>query len=115
MPKGTPSGKELMSQNVGGFSLDTNVIEHSGFRYDSGDLGVLSQQLPSWLKLYISDVVRHEVVRHQQANTKEAFEKLKSAIKNAGRLALVDTNAIEQATTQAEPDDHGKKLHEQRL
>jgi hypothetical protein len=115
MPKGVPSAKELMSREVKGFALDTSVVRKHGYRFDVGDLDVLPRQLPPWMKLYMSDVVRHEIVSHLQANTKEAFDQLKNAVKNIDRLTEVDISGLEKAATAAEPRESGKAAHEDNL
>lgn len=115
MPKGLPSAQELMSQQVKGFCLDTCVVQGLGFHFEGGDLAVLPRQLPSWMKLYVSDIVRQEIVSHMQANTRQAFDSLKTAVKNVERLAAIDASEVREAAEAVEPKEFGKASHEERL
>jgi hypothetical protein len=104
-----------MSQQVKGFSLDTSIVQALGFHFEGGALAVLPQQLPSWMKLYVSDIVRQEIVSHMQSNTKQAFDSLNAAVKNIDRLTALDASSIEEAVKAVEPKQFGKDSHEERI
>lgn len=94
MPKGIPTAEQLMSGAVSGFSIDTCVFESLGFRLDAGELGVLSQQLPPWLKLFLPRIVKREVIGHQVENVLAAEQELKKSLRNIHRYSGLDVGKI---------------------
>ena len=97
MPKGLPSAEQLMSGTVNGFSIDTCIFESLGFNLDSGELGVLRQQLPPWLRLYIPSIVSREVIAHQVANVRKAEQELKTSIRNIHRYSGLDLSSVSRS------------------
>ncbi|MDD5300199.1 MAG: PIN domain-containing protein [Gallionella sp.] len=97
MPKGIPTAEQLMSGTVRGFSIDTCIFESLGFNLETGEFGVLRQQLPPWLTLYIPSIVKREVVGHQVINVHRSEQEIKTSIRNIHRYSGVDIGAISTA------------------
>jgi PIN domain len=94
MPSGLPSAVDLMQKKVAAFSLDTQTFESKGYRFKEGDLSVLQNQLPPWLKLKLTDIVTREVLNHRIKRADEANQALRSAISNLHRHTGLDVNCI---------------------
>ena len=114
MPKGLPSAEQLMSGTVKGFSIDTCIFESLGFNLDSGELGVLRQQLPPWLKLYIPSIVSREVIAHQVANVRKAEQELKTSIRNIHRYSGFDLSSVSTCVNRL-PLENVSRVFENRL
>lgn len=97
MPNGIPTAAQLMSGMVVGFSIDTCIFESFGFQLDTGEFGVLHQQIPPWLKLYIPSIVKREIIGHQVVNIHRAEQDIHSSIRNIQRYTGIDVKAVSVA------------------
>jgi hypothetical protein len=79
MPEGLPSSEELTSRAVGAFSLDTSVIQAASFSFSDGALGRLAEQLPRWIRLWLTDIVAREVMRHRMDAVRRAVQQVNGA------------------------------------
>jgi hypothetical protein len=86
MPSGLPSSEALTTREVGAFSLDTDVIQAAGFRFDDGQLRRLSSQLPPWMQLWLSDIVVREIKAHRMDGIRRAVLQVKGAHSDLRRL-----------------------------
>ncbi|MEQ1532965.1 MAG: DUF4935 domain-containing protein [Sideroxydans sp.] len=114
MPKGLPTAEQLMSGMVGGFSIDTCIFESLGFNLETGEFGVLRQQLPPWLELNIPRIVVKEVIGHQEANVRKAEQELNNSIRNIHRYSGVNVTSISAAVTELQLTNVAK-IFEERL
>ena len=110
MPKGLPSASQLLSGEIAFFSLDTSVIQASGYRFDTGALHALSLQLPKWITLQLSEVVSQEVQAHRLRQARDSKNQLASAIKLLARNGL-DTDALETASSNINVDKTAGALY----
>jgi hypothetical protein len=94
MPKGLPSAEQLMQGDIGGFSIDTCIFEALSFKLDTGEFSVLHQQLPPWLKLYVPNIVKREVISHQVRNVVRCSQELQSACRDITRYTGCDVKKI---------------------
>lgn len=85
MPKGLPSTQLLTSRRLQAFTLDTSVIESSGFRLDSGPMKHLSTQLPPWLQLWMSEIVISEVNARRNAQVAKSIQLIRSGLHDLQR------------------------------
>lgn len=85
MPKGLPTLEDLHAGRVAGFSLDTCIIQSAGFKFDEAALGTLRSKLPEFMRLYISEVVRREVVGHFMDDIARNHGAFISALSGFGR------------------------------
>lgn len=92
MPTGLPSASDIMAQKVVSFSLDTQIFESKGFKYFTGDLSVLQNQIPSWVNISLSDIIIREVLSHRVRKANESNQALKSAISTFHRNTGLDRN-----------------------
>src|SRR5450830_1039412 len=97
MPIGIPTAAQLLGKEVTFFSLDTNIIQAAGYKFDSGQLNTLPLQRPPWINICLTEVVEREVAAHRMKSVSEAVRQLFSASKDLVRLAGLDMTAIDDA------------------
>lgn len=98
MPKGLPSAAELMAERaVTFFSIDTDVIQALGYKFEEGALKALNLQRPNWIKVCLTEVVHREVINHRMDPVVQAARELRSAFTNIQRLSGIDTKVISEA------------------
>lgn len=97
MPQGKPTVEQLWNGEVSFFSIDTDLIQAAGYNFEEGALHQLPNQLPHWMKLFISEVVAQEIVRHRMQPVKEAVDKLTGASTDLKRLAKTPLEAVDQS------------------
>ncbi|MED5608354.1 PIN domain-containing protein [Pseudomonas sp. JH-2] len=97
MPKGTPQASKLWSGEISFFSIDTDLIQAAGYRFDEGALNQLPKQLPPSMCLEFSEVVVREVVKHMMEPVLEASLQLKSSAEKIGRITSADITGLERA------------------
>lgn len=95
MPTGLPSPQELLDGEVSFFSLDTDVIQAAGYNFGKGSLRQLPRQLPSAMKLLLTEVVLQEIVGHKLVPVKEAADKFLASTKDLTRLTGLDLGPSE--------------------
>lgn len=96
MPQGKPTVEQLWSGEVSFFSIDTDLIQAAGYNFDEGALHQLPNQLPPWMKLFMSEVVAQEIVRHRMQPVTEAVDKLTGASSDLKRLAKTPLEPLDQ-------------------
>src|SRR5690349_10618920 len=90
MPSGLPTPQELVDGEVAFFSLDTDVIQAAGYNFDKGALNQLPRQLPTAMKLQLTEVVLQEIVGHKLIPVKEAADKFQASTAGLSRLTGLD-------------------------
>ncbi|MBA6063576.1 PIN domain-containing protein [Pseudomonas mosselii] len=96
MPKGNPTAAQLWEGDVSFFSLDTDLIQAAGYKFDVGALKLLPTQLPDTMSLQLSEVVAQEIVSHRMDLVRKAAQQLKSSSKELKRLASIEMSAIDE-------------------
>lgn len=97
MPQGKPTAEQLWNEDISFFSIDTDLIQAAGYNFDKGALHQLPNQLPAWMKLFITEVVAQEIIRHRMQPVTEAAEKLRSASDDLKRLAKTPLEHVDQS------------------
>jgi len=97
MPSELPSAAQLLGKEVTFFSMDTNVIQGAGYRFDSGKLATLALQRPPWLKCLLTEVVEREVTAHRMKPVIEASRQIQSASRDLARVAGLDMSNVDAA------------------
>lgn len=90
MPAGIPTPQELVDGEVVFFSLDTDVIQAAGYNFGKGALNQLPRQLPTAMKLQLTEVVLQEIIGHKLVPVKEAAEKFHASTTSLTRLTGLD-------------------------
>ena len=90
MPLGLPTLQELVDGEVSFFSLDTDVIQATGYNFGKGALNQLPRQLPIAMKLQLTEVVLREIVGHKLKPVKEAADKFQASTTSLTRLTGLD-------------------------
>lgn len=90
MPAGIPTPQELVDGEVSFFSLDTDVIQAAGYNFGKGALNQLPRQLPTAMKLQLTEVVLQEIIGHKLVPVKEAAEKFQASTSSLTRLTGLD-------------------------
>lgn len=90
MPPGLPTPQELVDGEVSFFSLDTDVIQSAGYNFGKGALNQLPRQLPTAMKLQLTEVVLQEIVGHKLVPVKEAVDKFQASTAGLTRLTGLD-------------------------
>lgn len=85
MPKGLPPTQLLTSRRLNAFSIDTSIIESTGFRLDSGPIKHLSSQLPPWLQLWMPEIVINEVSARRNAHVAKSIQLIRSGLNDLQR------------------------------
>jgi len=96
MPKGNPTAAQLWEGDVSFFSLDTDVIQAAGYKFNEGALKLLPLQLPDTMSLIISKVVAQEIVSHRLDRVTKAVEQFKSSSTDLKRLAQIEMSTIDE-------------------
>jgi len=97
MPQGKPTVEQLWNGEVSFVSIDTDLIQAAGYNFEEGALHQLPNQLPHWMKLFLSEVVAQEIVQHRMQPVKEAVDKLTGASKDLKRLAKTPLEPLDQS------------------
>lgn len=97
MPEGLPRAAELIGKNVTFFSLDTNVIQSLGYKFDVGALHKLALQRPEWMRLQLTEIVEREVKAHRMVSVLEAIQQLSSASDKLARASGMDMISVNNA------------------
>jgi len=107
MPKNLPTAAQAW-EDVTFFSIDTNLIQASGYNFAHGALHQLPNQLPESIGLQIPEIVVSEIVKHRMESVHKAHKQLQGAAEEMHRLTTIDIsdvlnsfdklNAIEAAT-----------------
>ncbi|WP_225422567.1 PIN domain-containing protein [Pseudomonas huaxiensis] len=87
MPKGNPTAEQLWQGEVSFFSLDTDLIQSAGYKFESGALKQLPKQLPDTMSLQLSEVVAREIIAHRMESVSKAIDSFKSSSGDLKRLA----------------------------
>ncbi|MDM8358833.1 PIN domain-containing protein [Pandoraea communis] len=95
MPDGTPSAAQLWDGNVTFFSIDTDLIQAAGYKFDEGLLHQLPNLLPQSMELQLTDVVAQEIVRHQMRPVNEAAREFMKCSDTLKRVADINMDAID--------------------
>lgn len=95
MPPKLPTPQELVDGEVAFFSLDTDVIQAAGYNFGKGALNQLPRQLPTAMKLQLTEVVLQEIVGHKLAPVKEAADKFQAATAGLTRLTALDFSPVD--------------------
>ena len=93
MPTGLPAAHSLTNSEWF-FSLDTEPIRAAGFRFSSGALSTLREQLPGYARLVITEIVKQEVLRQQLELVDESKAKLDNAIVGLEKAARITLTPI---------------------
>ena len=105
MPKGIPLPDVLTNRSVSAFCLDTSVVESEGFRFETGPLRRLANQLPPWMQLWMPDIVVREISRHRLEHVGRAAQQILSASQDLrryiGESFAEDMSWVEAARTRA--------------
>ena len=97
MPKGLPTASELMEQRaVTFFSIDTDVIQSLGYKFNVGALSALRLQRPGWLSIRLTEVVQREIMAHRMEPVEQSVQELRSALAKAQRLAGYDMTDVQK-------------------
>ncbi|MHA6195664.1 PIN domain-containing protein [Pseudomonas wadenswilerensis] len=95
MPKGTPTAAQLWQGEVSFFSLDTDLIQSAGYKFDGGALKQLPKQLPDTMSLQLSEVVAQEIVSHRMEGIIKAVSSFKNSSSDLKRLAAIPMKNID--------------------
>lgn len=95
MPSGLPTAAQLLGKEITFFSMDTNVIQGAGYKFDAGKLGALALQRPPWLEVRLTEVVEREVAAHRMKPVIEALRQLQSASRDVSRVAGLDMSKVD--------------------
>lgn len=101
MPPGLPTPQEHVDGEVAFFSLDTDVIQAAGYNFGKGALNQLPRQLPTAMKLQLTEVVLQEIVGHKLAPVKEAADKFQAStagLTKASKLLEIDQSKLSRIT-----------------
>lgn len=90
MPPELPTPQELVDGEVAFFSLDTDVIQAAGYNFGRGALNQLPRQLPTTMKLQLTEVVLQEIVGHRLVPVKETADKFQASTLGLTRLTGLD-------------------------
>lgn len=97
MPEGLPTAASLIDQKVTFFSIDTDVLQSHGFKFNEGTLHALATQRPHWFHIQLTDVVEREVLAHRMEPVAKAVQEMQSAITKVQRLAEQDLKEVKDA------------------
>lgn len=97
MPEGLPSDILLKEQQVKFFTLDTNVIQSAGYKFDEGALHSLASQRPYWMCLQLTEIVEREVKAHRMQLVMDAMKKWTSASNDVKRSTRLNISSVEAA------------------
>lgn len=97
MPAGLPSAEALMGREaVSFFSIDTDVIQGHGYKFNEGALHALALQRPNWIQIRLTEVVQREVLAHRMEPVLKAVQELQSSIEKLQRLTDIDAERVKQ-------------------
>lgn len=95
MPKGLPSASDLIAERaVTFFSIDTDIIQGLGYKFEEGALRALYLQRPNWMTVCLTEVVQKEVMDHRMEPVLLAAQDVNSALTKIQRLSKVDISEI---------------------
>lgn len=98
MPDGLPTATALIEQRaVTFFSIDTDVIQSHGYKFNEGALHALALQRPQWFHVQLTDIVEREVLAHRVDVVSKAVQEMQTAIAGVQRVAGQDLRAIKDA------------------
>lgn len=98
MPDGLPTAAALIEQRaVTFFSIDTEVIQSHGYKFNEGALHALALQRPQWFHVQLTDVVEREVLAHRMDVVSKAVQEMQTAIAGVQRVAGQDLSTIKDA------------------
>ncbi|VVE80245.1 PIN domain-containing protein [Pandoraea sputorum] len=115
MPEGTPSAAQLWEGDVTFFSIDTDLIQGAGYKFDGGLLHQLPNLLPQSMALQLTDVVAKELVRHQLRPVGEAIRDFKKGSDTLKRVADINMEVIDGQFTELAAMDSAARTFHQRL
>lgn len=96
MPSGCPTAAQIWNGEIGFFSLDTDVLQSKGFKFEEPPLSQLPKQLPKNMSLQFSPVVLEEILGHRMKPVADARAKLEAALAALKRLTGFDVAHIEK-------------------
>jgi len=97
MPKGLPSAADLIAERaVTFFSVDTDIIQGLGYKFEEGALRALYLQRPNWMSVCLTEVVQKEVMDHRMEPVLSAAQELGSSLAKIQRLSKVDISEISE-------------------
>jgi hypothetical protein len=101
MPRGLPTASELMeSKSVTFFSIDTDIIQSLGYKFQEGALFALRLQRPSWLHIVVTEIVQREVMAHRIEPVEQSIEELRGALARAQRLSGYDMSEVQRVISE---------------
>lgn len=102
MPLGLPSAAALIesdSRKVSFFSIDTDVLQSLGFKFNDGALSSLKFQRPIWLELHLTELVAREVMSHRMDALTKALQELNSSFAQVQRLTGQNLSQSQESVT----------------
>ncbi|MBV7582463.1 DUF4935 domain-containing protein [Pseudomonas sp. PDM33] len=100
MPDGTPQASKLWSGEISFFSIDTDLIQAAGYRFEEGALNQLPKQLPPSMRLKLSEVVVREIVKHMMVPVIEASQQLRASAEKIARITGANTAGLEKVVAE---------------
>lgn len=97
MPEGLPSADKLIENYNVFFSIDTNIIQALGYKFDSGALSKLALQRPGWMSLYITEVVEKEIKSHRMDAVIDDSSKFLAAYERIQRSSGIDFSSVAES------------------
>ncbi|PVX36356.1 PIN domain-containing protein [Janthinobacterium sp. 78] len=106
MPKGLPTASELIEhRKVKFFSIDTDIIQSLGYKFEDGALLALHLQRPKWIAICLTEVVQREVMNHRMEPISQALNDLGSALNKVKRLCSHELKVSEREIKEAKLED----------
>lgn len=97
MPEGLPGADKLMENYNVFFSIDTNIIQALGYKFDSGALSKLPLQRPNWMLLYMAEVVQKEIKSHRMDAVEEDANRFSAALERMQKSSGFDFSSLKKS------------------
>jgi hypothetical protein len=95
MPLGSPS-QDMLDAHALMVTLDTCVIQESGYRLGEGALHFLRYQLPKWVRVVLSEIVVRELISHQMVPVSRAHDDIQRSFQVLSRKTELDLKPVQQ-------------------
>lgn len=84
----------LINNKIGAITIDTSIFERLGKHLESGKLDQVKQFKETPTRILLSEIVKNELLKHMQKDTKDAYNKINSALKKAEEIWQVPATEI---------------------
>jgi hypothetical protein len=107
--------KEIKNGTIRAITLDTNVFDRHHLGFEGGSLPRMKQFANSRIRFVMQEVICREVMRHVEEQAEEARVKLRSAIRDAGKMWQLDKDKREEQLRNIIGDESPKQLAQRRF